>query len=51
MDTIDIWRNIDELRAELRQCILTRKERRWTELRIEALLAEAADRAHKEGEA
>ena len=48
MNTIDIWQDIDELRAELAHCHLTHKERHWTECRIEALLAEAADRAHEE---
>jgi hypothetical protein len=50
MNTIDIWQDIEELRAELANCHLTRKQRIGTQRRIEALLAEV-ERRSREGEA
>lgn len=43
-DFFDIHADIAELRAELAECILTRRERAATLQRLEALLAEVARR-------
>ncbi|ETR79473.1 MULTISPECIES: hypothetical protein [Hyphomicrobiales] len=40
----DIYAEIAELRAELAHCILTRKERRETQQRLDQALAEAERR-------
>jgi hypothetical protein len=47
-NTISIWQDLEEQRAELAACHLTRKQRRDTKRRIEALLAEA-ERQRREG--
>lgn len=46
-DIRDIYAEIAELRAELTHCILTRKERRETQLRLDQALAEAERRMRK----
>lgn len=43
-DIRDIYAEIAELRAELAHCILTRKERRETQLRLDRALVEAERR-------
>lgn len=48
MTRVDIYTEIAELRAELRHCILTRKERRESLRRLEELLAEAERRRCEE---
>lgn len=47
-DIRDIYQEIAEQRAELMYCILTRKERRETQERLEAALAEAERRLRAE---
>lgn len=47
---IDLDREISDLRAELQGCVLTRKERRDSEHRLEQALAEVRRRS-EEGEA
>lgn len=44
---LDIYAEIAELRAELAHCILTRKERRESQRRLEELLAEAERRSRE----
>jgi hypothetical protein len=44
---LDIYAEIAELRAELTHCILTRKERRDAQRRLEELLAEAEHRSRE----
>lgn len=46
----DIYAEIAELRAELADCILTRKERAETQHRLEEALAEAERRSRKEAQ-
>lgn len=48
-DIPDIYAEIAELRAELAHCILTRRERRETQLRLVQALTEA-DRRQREAE-
>jgi hypothetical protein len=43
-DVHDIYAEIAELRAELAHCILTRKERRETQQRLDRALTEAEHR-------
>ncbi|MBY3060337.1 hypothetical protein HF263_30490 [Rhizobium leguminosarum] len=43
-DIRDIYAEIAELRAELAYCIMTRKERRDTQLRLDQALTEAKRR-------
>ena len=47
-DVRDIYQEIAEQRAELMGCILTRKERKETQQRLEAALAEAERRLREE---
>ena len=49
-NAFDIYAEIGELRAELAECILTRKERAETQARLDQLLAEA-DRQRETEEA
>lgn len=48
MQTIDILTEIEQLRAELQDCALTRKERRDSERRIKHLRAEVRRRCELE---
>jgi len=45
----DIYAEIAELRAELAHCILTRKERRETQQRLDQALTEAERRGARGG--
>lgn len=47
-DVRDIYQEIAEQRAELMGCILTRKERKEAQQRLEAALAEAERRLREE---
>lgn len=47
-NAFDIYADIAELRAELAECILTRKERAETQARLDQLLAEADRRRETE---
>ncbi|MGR9426272.1 hypothetical protein [Rhizobium leguminosarum] len=47
-DIRDIYQEIAEQRAELASCILTRKERKETQARLEAALAEAERRRRED---
>jgi len=50
-NSISIWKDLEEQRAEIANCRLTRKQRLATERRIEALLAEIERQRNREGEA
>ncbi len=47
-NAFDIYAEIAELRAELAECILTRRERAETQVRLDQLLAEADRRRETE---